>query len=130
MRIAILERDPLLSDLLKMALELAPYTVIPSPTLTHFFASQASCPASSDPLDLLIMESDQSTVQEIANALSPYPDLPVILLSSDSLPVCAATEGMLGGWVLQKPLKVSVLMRTIEIGCRHGRSGSLPESEK
>jgi|SRR5579859_6020695 len=121
MKIAILERDPLLSDLLKMALELAQYTVVTYPTLTHFFASTACEPCSSDALDLLIMESDHSAIQEIARALSSYPDLPVLLLSSDSLPVCAATSGMLGVWVLQKPLNVSVLMTAIETGCSHGR---------
>ncbi|HLZ64259.1 MAG TPA: hypothetical protein VKR06_45600 [Ktedonosporobacter sp.] len=92
MNIAVLERDLLLSDLLKIALELVGYRVLTYPTLSDFFASSVGEPSPSGGVDLLIMESDQSTIQKIAKALSAYPDLPV----------------------LQTPLKVSVLMRTIE----------------
>ncbi|HLZ57850.1 MAG TPA: hypothetical protein VKR06_12950 [Ktedonosporobacter sp.] len=128
MKIAILERDPLLSDLLKRALELAGYTVVTSATLAHFFALQACDLPCSERVDLLILESDQNVLQEIASVLSSSPDLPVILLSSDSLPVCAATEGMLGVWVLQKPCKVCVLMRAIETGYRYGKQGSIADT--
>jgi DNA-binding response OmpR family regulator len=119
MRIGILEDYQGLGRILQLSLGKAGYTVHTSQTIGDFLAFMTS----STPADLIIVdfrllaersEIGLSGADVIRHIRTFSPDLPAILISAVPLATLeAATAGLSGVKVLQKPFRMAALLEAI-----------------
>ena len=125
MRLAIPDGDPFITDLLKVILEQAGYTVLIFPTIAAFIAETSSngrsMPGGADTppsggagCDLLVLDYDFVREKKLSLVRNTYADLPILLLSADYLPAEKAVKGWTQVEVLQKPFKIVRLLSIVE----------------
>ena len=117
MKIAVLDDNLIIGEMLQQGLELAGHTIVvyssPSKFLTDINAKEAKMAAL--PFDLIIVDlllsERTSGVEVIHQARNILPDLPAILISAgSSLEVEAARRALPGVRVLRKPFRIAALL--------------------
>ena len=119
MRIAVLDDNVAISEMLQHGLELAGHTVVVYYSPSKFLAKIIEPTTASIPFDLLIvdllLEEGMSGVEVIHRAWSSFPDLPVILISAGSSWQIEAARGALPSVkVLRKPFNLSTLLAMVK----------------
>jgi two-component system, OmpR family, response regulator len=120
-KIAVLDDNPAISEMLQLSLELAGHTVIAYTSPSKFLAdinAQVSAIASA-PFDLIIVDlllpERISGVEVIHRVRKVFPDLPVILISAgSSQEIEAARKALPTVIVLRKPFKMATLLAMIQ----------------
>ena len=123
MRIGILEDNQSLGRILQLSLENAGYTVHTYQTSRDFLLFMTS----PERADLIVVDfrllaehhpeggSKLSGADVIRHIRTDAPDLPAILISASPLATLeAATSGLSGVKMLQKPFKMVILLETIQ----------------
>ena len=117
MKIAVLDDNLIIGEMLQQGLELAGHTIVvyssPSKFLTDINAKEAKMAAV--PFDLIIVDlllsERTSGVEVIHQTRNIFPDLPAILISAgSSLEVEAARRALPGVRVLRKPFSITALL--------------------
>ena len=119
MRIAVLDDNPTIGEMLQQGLGLAGHTVIVYFSPSKLLADIIGPTTSSTPFDLIIVDlflpEGISGVEVIHQVRNTFPDLPVILISAGgSLDIEAATRALPEVEVLRKPFKIATLLRMIK----------------
>ena len=121
MKIAVLDDNLIIGEMLQQALELAGYNVVvyssPSAFFTDINAKEAK-PAST-PLDLMIIDlillEGSSGVEVIHQVRNIFSNLPIILISEgSSWELEAATRTLPLVRILRKPFKMATLLSTVK----------------
>jgi DNA-binding response OmpR family regulator len=118
-RIAVLDDNPTIGEMLHQGLELAGHTVVIYSSPSRFLVDIIGPTTASTPFDLIIVDlflperiSGVEVIQQVRNTL-PY--LPVILISAGgSSDIEAATRALPEVGVLRKPFKIATLLRMIK----------------
>src|SRR5689334_23318726 len=119
MRIAVLDDNVALSEMLQHVLELAGHTVVVYNNPSKFLAKIIEPTTASIPFDLLIvdllLEEGMSGVEVIHRAGNSFPALPVILISTgSSWQIEAARRALPSVKVLRKPFSLSTLLAMVK----------------
>ena len=119
MRIAVLDDNQCIGEMLQQYLELEGHTVVVYCSPSKFLVNIIEPTTASTPLDLLVVDlflsegfSGVEVIQQVWNA---FPDLPVILISAASArEIEAAKRGLPTVRVLQKPFSMASLLALIQ----------------
>ncbi len=119
MRIAVLDDNVAISEMLQHALELAGHTVVVYYNPSKFLAKIIEPTTASIPFDLLIvdllLEEGMSGVEVIHRAGNSFPDLSVILISTgSSWQIEAARRALPSVKVLRKPFSLATLLALVK----------------
>jgi len=119
MRIAVLDDNADIGEMLQQALELAGHTVVVYYSPSKLLAKIIEPTTASIPFDLLIvdllLEEGMSGVEVIHRAWHSFPDLPVILISTgSSWQIEAARRALPSVKVLRKPFSLSTLLAMVK----------------
>src|SRR5438132_7435571 len=119
MRIAVLDDNRAIGEMLQQALELAGYTVIVYFSPTEFLAKIIEPTTVSTPFDLLIVDLSLtegiSGVEVIDQVRNTFPDLPIILISAESAwEIETAKRALPTVRVLRKLFSIAVLLAMIK----------------
>jgi len=122
MRIAVLDDNVAIGEMLQNALELAGHTAVVYYSPSKFLAKIIESTTASIPFDLLIvdlllevLEEGLSGVEVIHRAWNSFPDLPVILISAgSSWQIEAARRALPSVKVLRKPFSLATLLAMVK----------------
>jgi DNA-binding response OmpR family regulator len=119
LRIAVLDDNPDIGEMLQIGLELYGHTVASYFNPSTFLSTLMEPTSASTPFDLLIIDlflsegiSGVEVVQQVWNA---FPDLPVILISAcSSWQIEPARRALPGVRVLRKPFSLATLLAMVK----------------
>ncbi len=121
MKIAVLDDNLIIGEMLRQALELARYCVVSYSSPSAFFTATSAEKAkpTSTPLDLMIIDlvllEGSSGVEVIQQVRNIYSNLPIILISEESSWEIEATMKTLPSVkILRKPFKVATLLSMVK----------------
>jgi two-component system, OmpR family, response regulator len=119
MRIAVLDDNLSISEMLRQYLELEGHTVVVYCSPSKFLANIIEPTTASTPLDLLIVDlflsEGMSGGEVIHQVRKIFPDLPVFLISAASAwEIEAAKRAVSGVKVLRKPFSMASLLALIQ----------------
>ena len=121
MKIAVIDDNAAIREMLQIGLELTGYTVIVYSTPSQFFAAfNTQQPGiASTSFDLIIVDlflpEGISGVELINQVKKTYPGMPAILISAGSaLEIDAASKALPTVKVLRKPFKMATLLAAIQ----------------
>jgi DNA-binding response OmpR family regulator len=119
LRIAVLDDNLSIGEMLQVGLELDGHTVVVHFNPSKFLATLMEPTTASTPFDLLIIDlclsEGISGVEVIHQVWNDFPDLPVILISAgSSWQIEAARNALPGVRVLRKPFSLLTLMAMVK----------------
>ncbi len=121
MKIAVLDDNVIIGEMLQQGLELVGHTVVVYSSLSKFFTNihAEESKAASAPFDLiivdLILSEDFSGVDVIHEVRNIFPDQPAILISAaSSWEIEAARRALPTVKVLRKPFRMATLLAMIK----------------
>jgi DNA-binding response OmpR family regulator len=119
MKIAVLDDNLDICEVLQRGLELEGYTVDIYNNPTKFLVTLAYPTSASTPFDLLIVDlflsEGFSGVEVIHRVWNAFPDLPVILISASGFwQIETARRAISGVRVLQKPFSMATLLAMVK----------------
>ena len=119
MRIAILDDDLTIGEMLQQGLELAGHTVVVHFSPSKFLANIIEPTTASAPFDVMIVDLFRSEgisgVEVIHQVRKTFPDLPVILISAgSSQEIEAARRTLPPVRVLRNPFSMATLLAMIQ----------------
>lgn len=119
MRIAVLDDDLTIGEMLQQGLKLAGHTVVVYFSASKFLANIIAPTTASTPFDVIIVDlflsEGISGVEVIHQVRKTLPDLPVILISAgSSLEIEAARRGLPPVRVLRNPFSIATLLAMIQ----------------
>jgi len=119
MRIAVLDDNQCIGEMLQQYLELEGHTVVVYCSPSKFLVNIIEPTTASTPLDLMIVDlclsEGISGGEVIHHVRKIFPDLPVILISAaSSWEIEAAKRGLPTVKVLRKPFKMASLLALIQ----------------
>lgn len=121
MKIAVLDDNLIIGEMLQQALELTGYNVVVYSSPSAFFIginAEESKPTST-PLDLMIIDlillEGSTGVEVIHQMRNTFPNLPIILISEgSSWEIEAATKALPSVRILRKPFKMTTLLSIVK----------------
>ncbi len=119
MRIAVLDDNLGIGEMLQVGLELDGHTVVVYVNTSKFLATLMEPTTSSTPFDLLIVDlflsEGNSGVEVIHQVWNAFPDLPVILISEgSSWQIVPARTVLPGVRVLRRPFSLGTLIAMVK----------------